>query len=836
MRHRLLLPALLLLSAPLLSSVQDGPGDVSELLARRVAAAGGLSVPDIWLEAAGLAEIGAELDQGLAAAIDSLLRAGPADPRATLLLVAARLESAEPPHDLMAERLEPLLDDSDEDVARGAAGLLNDPGFNQLDPQRGEALVAKMLAGARDAERAPQTRIELAVAAWKRGDGGARREARAEMLAFLESSDSRLRSLAALGLARARDLESARAELERTASLPGPEGLLADAYLQIERTRGYWESKNHSLRDRFDQMLEQKGPARDLERVERMIQLIQGSHIEGDLPHAAREALLDAALDGMLQSLDPHSSYLTSEVFGKFQQDLDGEYGGIGAYVQEDPGDHLFTITRPIYSGPAYKAGLMSDDKIVRIGDWPTHENGQTKDVDEIILRLKGKPGTSVVLYIWRRGMDFDLIDRPSEDMAVLVMRDQITIPPIKHDVLPGGIGLVELSSFSGVASQELESTLTTMLDEDHVQGVILDLRNNPGGLLVEARAVADLFLPEGKLVVSTESRRSAPKRLYTERPALVPEDLPLVVLINRFSASASEIVAGALQDQGRATLVGQTSFGKGSVQNLVPPRGERDDVFEDENRNGRFDNWEPILRDWNGNGKFDFAPRAKLTVERYLLPSGRSIHRELDQEGNLVSLGGVTPDVEIDPRRWELWKGEEVNKIRNEHKVRDWVDERWEEQREAFEAIAYGDMDDTSRYPGFEEFYAGLETMLPPQDVRLLLRAEVRRRVQDARGAAFPLGGDYQEDYQLQKAIEVVFERLGRSAFEVEAYEVTFDEVGRDHTDRASLSVAARPSAREREAVRDALALLAAARREDGRLSEENIALLHEVIRRLDH
>ncbi|MDP6408942.1 MAG: S41 family peptidase [Planctomycetota bacterium] len=828
----------LLCIAPLLPvSARQDPSEVEAALAERAAAAVGLTTDRLWAEAGALAALADDLPEGaLAASLEGLLGDDSLPARGVLLLAAARLELAEPDWDALGRRLGPLLDGDDEEVVRGAAGLLADAGFHLLEPDRREELVTRLLAGARDAVREPATRLELAVTAWRLGSGRQKRAARAEMLTFLESSDPGLRGQAALALARARDLETARGELERLARTPGEAGLLADAFLQVERTRAYWASKNRNQRERLDQALAQEGPPRDLEKFERMIQLIQGRHIEGDLPHAERDSLIDAGLQGMLQSLDNHSNYLSEEIFTKFQQELDGEYGGIGAYVQNDPGDGLFTITRPIYSGPAYKSGLMSDDKVVRIGDWPTLEGGQGKASEEIIRKLKGKPGTDVKLYIWRRGMDSALIDRPTEDMAVVIRRELITIPPVRWDILPGRIALVELTQFSGVASQELGRTLLGLLQAERVEGVILDLRNNPGGLLNEARAVADLFLPGERLVVTTESRVAAPEQLHTVRDALVAADVPLAVLINRFSASASEIVSGALQDHARATIVGQRSFGKGSVQNLIPVRGERDDRFDDENGNGRFDSWETITRDWNENGEFDFAPRVKLTVARYLLPSGRSIHREFDEEGKIVSAGGVVPDEEVDQRRWEHWKLEEIRDLRSERAIRTWVADHWESHRDLFEELAYGDGGDTSRYPGFSEFHAGLSTLLPPQDLRLLLRTEIRRRVQDERGAAFPFGGDYQEDRQLQRALEVVFEELGRSAGEVEAYALTFDGLSEEALDSAETVTATASSEEERRSVRDALAQLAAARREDGRLSTETLELLTGILNRLDH
>jgi carboxyl-terminal processing protease len=171
----------------------------------------------------------------------------------------------------------------------------------------------------------------------------------------------------------------------------------------------------------------------------------------------------------------------------------------------------------------------------VRIDDWPTLTPSGSKPTDDIIKRLKGKPGTKVKLYVWRHGMDPALIDRPTEEMAIEIEREEIVIPPVKAQMLPGNVGLVQLTTFSRVASEELRAKITDMLKHG-AQAIVLDLRNNSGGLLTEARDVSNLFLPKAKLVVSTESRSQDVERLYTKAESLVPADMPVAVLINGFS------------------------------------------------------------------------------------------------------------------------------------------------------------------------------------------------------------------------------------------------------------------------------------------------------------
>lgn len=805
-----LLLALALLLPPTLAAAQDTV-EIDRMLSERIEAVATVPLPEIWSAAASLVAAASESGASvLDRAIDTrLARPESVSERGQLLLISARLLGSEPDRTLLATRLENLLDSTDEATAHAAASLLCDPRFRELKDEEIDRLCQKLVAAARDGQRTPALRLECAVALHVQGRGEERRAARKEMMDFLGSSDIKLRNLGALALARAGDVDSGRIELQRLAELPSEEGRLAEAILKQEDIRRVYDRKQKNLleytREKVDKT-EIKGN-HDLALVEKVMRVIETAALEGD--KVKREDLISSALDGMLRSLDEHSSYMTPKVFKDFAQDLlQPQYGGIGAYVHEDPDDKLFTIRQPIYSGPAYRAGLHSDDKILRIGDWPTIG----KPVDDIIKRLKGEPGTDVKLYIWRRGMDAALIDRPTEEMAVVIQREEITIPPVKATMLPGDVGLVELTTFSRVASDELSQKIGA-LKAQGMRGVILDLRNNTGGLLTEAASVSNLFLPKKKLVVTTESRGEDPERLYTRQEPLVPPDMPVAVLINRYSASASEIVSGALQDYQRAAIVGQSSFGKGSVQQLLPIPGEQDDQFEDKNSNGRYDAGETLTKDFNGNGEFDFAPRVRLTVARYLLPSGRSIHREVGDDGTILSEGGVQPDENevVMPRRFENWKLEEFNRLQKEHKMRAYLDRSYAANRELFHELANGDRDDTSRYPGFDAFYNELGTTLSQQDVRFLLRREVRGRVQDDRGATFP-DGDYQEDPQLQEAIRVVLAKLSRSEAQVEDFATTFEPLEKK-ADQASRVLTASLSDHKRSELRHALSLIGEAR-----------------------
>lgn len=799
--------------------------DYRAVVQSQVQSAENLGLDEIWAAAATLVASAGDDTASLAAAFDAGLQSAPSE-RATLLLAAARVLCADPDRTAIAERLAPLVESTDELVAQGAAALLTEAEFKGASEEAKQGVCKRLTAVAQNGDRAPETRLECAVALHVLGNGQDHRTARKEMMAFLASSEVRLRNLGALSLARIGDVETGQVELRRMASLPGDDGRLAEAFLTQEDIRRVYDRKQKNLvqynRDSIEKV-DLSGKA-DLKLIEKVIRLIQTAALEGD--KVKREDLIDAALDGMLRSIDEHSSFMTSKVFKDFAQDLlQPQYGGIGAYVGEDPEDKLFTIRQPIYSGPAYRAGLHSEDKIVRIGEWPT----LGRPVDDIIKRLKGEPGTSVKLYVWRRGMDAALIDRPTEEMAVTITREEITIPPVKAELLPGKIGLVELTTFSRVASEELAAKILD-LQQKGMRGLVLDLRNNTGGLLTEAANVCSLFLPKKKLVVTTESRTEDPEKLHTRQDPIVPADIPIAVVINRFSASASEIVAGALQDHQRAEIVGQASFGKGSVQQLLNIPNEQDDQYEDKNQNERYDPGEPLTKDVNGNGEFDFAPRARLTIARYLLPSGRSIHREIGEDGTIVSEGGVQPDTEADhvsPRRFEPWKLEEIARIRRERKARAYLDEHYAKNRELFHRLADGDRDDTSQYPKFDEYYNSLQTTLSPQEVRFLLRTEVRGRVQDDRGAAFP-DGDYEEDPQLQQGIRVVLDKLGVSLAAIEEFAATFEPADKRNPNPGRV-LSAHLSDRERSDLRHALSLIVEAK--NGTATPEQLAEIEKAL-----
>ncbi len=299
--------------------------------------------------------------------------------------------------------------------------------------------------------------------------------------------------------------------------------------------------------------------------------------------------LIEGAIHGMLYSLDPHSNFLDAETFKEMQVETKGSFGGLGIEITIKDG--YITIVSPIEGTPAYRMGLQSGDKIVKI------EGKSTKNMTlvEAVKLMRGPKGTKITISIYREGFT-----KP-EDYTIT--RDVIKIKSVRSKSLGDGYGYVKIVSFQEKTNQELQKALKKLKDEHKLQGLVLDLRNNPGGLLDQAVKVSNQFL-DGGLIVYTDGRVENQKMRFEATSGKEDEDYPIVVLVNGGSASASEIVAGALQDHGRALILGTKTFGKGSVQTIIPLEG--------------------------GAG-------LRLTTAHYYTPKGRSIQAK-----------GIEPDIVV--------------------------------------------------------------------------------------------------------------------------------------------------------------------------------------------
>ena len=332
-------------------------------------------------------------------------------------------------------------------------------------------------------------------------------------------------------------------------------------------------------------------PYEELKTFTQVYSLIQQDYVK---PVSDRE-LIQSAIRGMLSGLDPHSAYLSPEEFKELQIGTKGEFGGLGIEVTMENG--FVKVIAPIDDTPAQRAGIKAGDLIVRIDDKPV--KGMT--LQEAVGLMRGKPGTKVTLTILREGEE--------KPLKITITRDIIRIRSVKWRMLDEGYGYLRISSFQIRTPEQVREAIAEMEKRGALKGVVLDLRNNPGGVLNAAVEVADLFLDDG-LIVYTKGRIKEAQMEFRATPGDLIEGVPMVVLINAGSASASEIVAGALQDHRRAILMGQKSFGKGSVQTIMP------------------------LSDGGA---------IKLTTALYYTPSGRSIQAD-----------GIVPDIELKRLRLE--------------------------------------------------------------------------------------------------------------------------------------------------------------------------------------
>ena len=307
--------------------------------------------------------------------------------------------------------------------------------------------------------------------------------------------------------------------------------------------------------------------------------------------------LIYGALDGMLQSLDAHSQFLDPDMYSDMKEDTTGQFGGLGIVISLK--DNVLTIVAPMEGTPGFDAGLLPGDKVIEIEG----ESTEGLSLPEAVKRLRGEPGTAVTIKILR--------PKTQEFEEVTIVREEIEVPTVKGTELLGdGLGYVRITQFNDRTAEDLQSAIDQLLEEG-MQALILDLRNNPGGLLSAAIEVSQKFLTRGDLIVYTQGRDAGNKQQFRARGRHRYPDIPLAILINGGSASASEIVAGALQDHNRAILVGEKSFGKGSVQSVIG---------------------------------LDDGSAIRLTTAKYYTPSEQVIHER-----------GIAPRIEVpmDPDAW---------------------------------------------------------------------------------------------------------------------------------------------------------------------------------------
>jgi carboxyl-terminal processing protease len=288
----------------------------------------------------------------------------------------------------------------------------------------------------------------------------------------------------------------------------------------------------------------------DLKTFTEVLSMVNKYYVE----EVKTKDLIYSAIKGMLGSLDPHSSFMPPEAYKEMQVETKGEFGGLG--IQIGMKDKTLTVIAPIEDTPAFRAGIKAGDQIVKINK----ESTQDMTLQDAVSKMRGAPKTSVTIGILREGWE--------EPKDFTIVREIIKIKSVKSKILEDKIGYIKLSQFQEMTSSDLASAVTKMKDEK-VNSLVLDLRNNPGGLLNSAIDVTSQFLPKGKLVVYTKTRAGEKSEFFTDGESYFSK--PMIVLVNQGSASASEIVAGALKDWNRAVVLGTQTFGKGSVQTVIP-------------------------------------------------------------------------------------------------------------------------------------------------------------------------------------------------------------------------------------------------------------------------
>jgi len=338
-----------------------------------------------------------------------------------------------------------------------------------------------------------------------------------------------------------------------------------------------------------DPVLNKNDRYKNLELFQKVLQFVEKNYVDP----VQNDTLVNGAIKGMLETLDPHSNFLTPEIYRDMKIDTSGKFGGVGIEVAIK--DDVLTVLAPMEDSPAWRAGILPGDKIVKING----ESTKGFSLAEAVIKMRGKNGSPVVMTMYRKGW--------SRFKNFTLKRETIKVKSVRYDMMEPGFGYVRLSSFNENAAKDVNNAIGKLEKKNGkkpLKGLVFDLRMNPGGLLDQAVDVASLFLDEG-VIVSTIGRDPKQKEVRSAKKGMARKDLPLVVLVNSSTASAAEIVSAALQDHHRAMILGDTTFGKGSVQTIIDLGHEMG---------------------------------LKLTIARYYTPNGTSIQEK-----------GVVPDIFLD-------------------------------------------------------------------------------------------------------------------------------------------------------------------------------------------
>ncbi|MCC8109959.1 MAG: S41 family peptidase [Planctomycetes bacterium] len=551
-------------------------------------------------------------------------------------------------------------------------------------------------------------RVELAYSLWKLSSRPQAYQALEDIR--VNGQSSLARAEATLALAQTDRFHSLRDEVRKLADSPGIIGERAQNILLINN-----RVAEEVRRDDFTVLL-----------ISEVIQKIRNFYAadEEDKDQAKRlqpRQLAESSAQALLYSLDQFNDYMNEEDYQEFESQLKANYGGIGAWVGMRDG--RFTILTPMYDKPAFRAGLQPMDVIDKIDDTEIKDMKQ----NEIIKLLKGPANTTVRLRVYRRTW--------KEPREVAVRRDIIEIQSVKYQMLPGSIGYIRINSFNdGDPYRRVKGTAGLVkdalakLNREGAKGIILDLSNNPGGVMVSGVDVAKLFIGERKTIVSSKGKRNFSRpTFYYANPGRPFYQKPVVVVVNPGTASAAEIVAGAMRDHDRAPLIGRKTYGKGSVQSLIGVDAARD------------------------------RSRIKLTVAKYYLPNGDCIHEK-----------GIEPDYKVPENDLSVAEAEARWKMRDHHDVTFWLQEenRWERYENEFRRLLEFDNLDPYAYPEFESLLTQLQEKYPkeriePDLVRKELRYGIATYLRDFKGEENH-NVDLEENAYLQEAVLVLGDMIG--------------------------------------------------------------------------
>ncbi|MHC4598216.1 MAG: S41 family peptidase [Planctomycetota bacterium] len=563
----------------------------------------------------------------------------------------------------------------------------------------------------------PRVKVPLCKALW---ESSKNLRAKKELKSLLDSEDEQVRIDAAMALAELGDVEPGKRILRRLAEEPTARGRLARSLLREHTLNRMLEraafQSDPEVAKRFDDPV-----------LEEVRDRIENFYVDDSKKGFAR--LAEEAASGIVNLLDPFSAYIRMETMKRLRQIRSGGLVGVGLALGFDTKSpegeaiqRIPVVVAPVWNGAASLAGVQALDQVWEVDG----KSVLGKSLAELTCLIAGEPGSRVTLTLFHRGW--------FRERKVTLRRGKTEVAEILTEKLPAGLLLVKIPRMSDGVGPALRKTLEGALASE-TRGVILDLRDNPGGSIPAAAKTAGAFLPKATPVCTVAGRTAeafTPETYETDAEGDLK--LPLVTLVNRGTADAAEVLAGALRDAGRCTLVGEGTFGAGSVQRQFP------------------------LETTEGKTAL------RLTVATVTLPKTGAFHGK-----------GLLPDRRVESRRLEIWRHDEIAKVLEKGFVEKYLDERFEKHAELFRELARFDGGKTDRYPDFRSWFLSTATRAEEDDLRGLLRASIRRRLSAKEGTPFIT--DLQEDKQIRAAIRVLAKALNIDLAKIPEYAPFADE-----------------------------------------------------------